>query len=129
MIIAPDSSVGELRGYRFIWIQPCRTQCDCMIEPWQSPGPSCAPTSYPHLRITTESPPPPPLHLSTVQSLYSLQHPSLKCGRSHQGLALNYGSLVRGGICQGQSACLFVFHHITFGYKNCADLGHFYFSP
>lgn len=106
---------------------------------WKSLGnllaPARAPTSYPHLGFTTESPPPPPL--STVQSLYSPQQPSLKSGRSHQGLALRYGSLAKGGIRQGHSACLCACHHlccmiefqhIILGYKNSADMGHFCIS-
>lgn len=75
--------------------------------------------------------------LSAVQSLYSPQHPSRNSGRSHQGLALRCGSLARGGICQGHSACPRVCHrlccmrefqHIIFGYKKSADMGHFCIS-
>lgn len=95
-----------------------------------------APTAYQHLGFLwqkTHLLPP----LSTVQSQYSPQHPSLKSGRSHQGLALRYGSLARGGICQGHSAYLCVCHHLCcmresqhtiFGYKNSADIGHFCIS-
>lgn len=105
----PNKPVGELSEYIYILIQPCRTVQDGKVELWQSPG-CCL---YPHLLPTytvgfkTDPPLLYPL-LSTAQSLYSPQHPSLKSGRSHQGLALSYVSLTRGGICQGHSACLCV---------------------
>lgn len=134
---SPNAPLNELSGYRYIWIQPCRTEQDSVKEPWQSPGPCLCPHLLPTSRFLQQKSPPPPPLLSTVQSLYSPQHPSLKSGRSHQGLALRYGSLARGGICQGHPACLCLCHHlrcmrefqhIIFGYKNSAEIGHFCIS-